>query len=136
MQQTLFQGTWSAQTPSVPWKRICNFKTIERHLSHSLNSIMSYHSSVAFSEPSTHSSFRYRRCSRSFENRRNLYLHGMQEHYQVGSALQLHPWNNANTPLIREGEDQQQREIYNANAPLILEPHKLGPVFFLFITFL
>ena len=94
----------------------------------SLNSITTCHSSVASSEPSTRSSFRCRRCTRSFENRHDLYLHGMQEHYQVGGALQPRPWNNANAPWIQEGEDQQLREEYEANTPLILEPHNLGPV--------
>ena len=94
----------------------------------SLNSRTSCYNSVASSEPSTHSSFRCRRCPRSFENRRDLYLHGMQEHYQVRGALQPCPWNDANAPWIREGEDQQLREVYEANAPLILEPHNLGPL--------
>ena len=44
----------------------------------SLNSKTSCYNSISSSEPSTHSSFRCRRCTRSFENRRDLYLHGMQ----------------------------------------------------------
>ena len=52
----------------------------------------------------------------------------MKAHYQVGGALQPCPWNDANAPWIREGEDQQLQEVYDANAPLILEPHNLGPL--------
>ena len=51
----------------------------------------------------------------------------MREHYsQEGGALHPRPWGPAE-PAPYDG-DQALREVYNANAPLILENHQLGPM--------
>ena len=62
-------------------------------------------------DPKSHS-LCCRRCSFSFENSRELYLHGMRQHYQVGGALQARPWSDDNAPWIRDGEDERLREVY------------------------
>ena len=73
--------------------------------------------------------YRCRRCTSSFENRHDLYLHGMRKHYQqVGGALQLRPWDENNAPWMRDGEDDGLREVYEANEPHILQTHDRGPI--------
>ena len=52
----------------------------------------------------------------------------MREHYQSGGALQARPWNNINAPWFRQGQDEGLREVYEANAALILEPHNHAPM--------
>ena len=52
----------------------------------------------------------------------------MRQHYQVGGALQRRPWNDDNAPWVRDGQDDSLREVYEANAPLILEPHHFCPL--------
>ena len=52
----------------------------------------------------------------------------MQQHYQVGGALQRRPRNDDNAPWVRDGQDDSLREMYEANAPLILEPRDFGPL--------
>ena len=71
--------------------------------------------------------FRCRRCSEVFNNRHYLYLHGRRQHFnQYGGALQPRPWGRHEvTPL--DGNDAL-REVYDANAPLILENHNQGPL--------
>lgn len=64
---------------------------------------------------------RCRRCTQSFSNRRELYLHGMQEHYQTGSGvLQSRPWNRGEAPWELD-LDERLKTVYEANAPIILE---------------
>ena len=81
-------------------------------------------SSVAESRPSQ---FRCRRCTEVFDNRRDLYTHGIRKHYnQHGGALQPKPWGpNDMTPW---NGDDALRQVYKANAPLILENHRQGPL--------
>ena len=51
----------------------------------------------------------------------------MSEHYsQKGGALHPRPWGLAEAAPY-DG-DQALREVYDANAPLILENHQLGPM--------
>ena len=71
--------------------------------------------------------FRCRRCSEVFNNRHDLYLHGRRQHFnQYGGALQPRPWGRHEvTPL--DGNNAL-REVYDANAPLILENHNQGPL--------
>ncbi|XP_053391893.1 uncharacterized protein LOC128554633 [Mercenaria mercenaria] len=69
-----------------------------------------------------------RRCFQRFDSRRELYLHNMRQHYQVGGALQRRPWDNNNAPWERDGWNADLREVYEANAPLILESHRRGPI--------
>ena len=71
--------------------------------------------------------FRCRRCTDVFDNRRDLYAHGIREHYnQHGGALQPRPWGrNDMAPWYR---DDALRQVYEANAPLILENHRQGPL--------
>ena len=52
----------------------------------------------------------------------------MRQHYQVGGTLQARPWIDDNTPWITDREDERLREVYEANLPLILEPHSLSPI--------
>lgn len=66
-------------------------------------------------------SYRCRRCSQSFPNRRELYLHGMQKHFQTGGrALQERPWGIGQAPWETEGDPNLQR-TYEANQGLILD---------------
>ena len=108
-------------------------KHIQRHKAKSASSTVTGQNSTS-ETPSRSSSdqsaslFRCRRCSESFQNRRELYLHGMRQHLQVGGALQARPWSDDNAPWIRDGEDERLREVYEANAPLILAPHNLRSI--------
>ena len=80
------------------------------------------------SSSSTRSSkYRCHRCSRVFDNRHDLYLHRRKQHYnQYGGALQARPWGlDEVTPLDTSAA---LREVYEANAPLILEQHRQGPI--------
>ena len=80
--------------------------------------------SVAESRPSQ---FRCRRCTEVFDNRQDLYAHGMSQHYnQQGGALQPRPWGT-NVMAPWNGDDAL-RQVYEANAPLILEQHRQGPL--------
>lgn len=69
-----------------------------------------------------------RRCNESFTNKRDLYLHGMQRHYQIGQGTQLlaSPYGQGPYPWEIEGgeNDLALKEVYEANAPLILENHR------------
>ncbi|CAG2213159.1 unnamed protein product [Mytilus edulis] len=72
--------------------------------------------------------FRCRRCTARFDNRRQLYLHGMQHHYQTGAGgLQSRPWTHDEAPWEVE-EDGALKTVYEANAPLILENHSESSV--------
>jgi len=53
----------------------------------------------------------------------------MRKHYQQGGSapLQMTPWGSGSPPWERNG-DTKLREVYEANAPLILENHREGPV--------
>ena len=74
------------------------------------------------------SSYRCRRCDQRFDNRRDLYLHGMRQHYQVGGQLQDTPWGNGPAPWEGDDEtDERLKTVYEANAPLILQPNAPGP---------
>lgn len=69
--------------------------------------------------------YQCRRCSESFENRRDLYRHGMQRHFQTGAGLQVVPWGNDSAPW--NGKETLKQE-YETNAPLILEQNQTGPL--------
>ena len=73
-----------------------------------------------------------RRCNEKFENKRDLYLHRMRQHYQTGEGVQLQPSPYGQGPYpweIEGGEtDLALKEVYEANIPLILENHREGPV--------
>ena len=74
------------------------------------------------------SSYGCRRCQKRFQNRRELYLHGMREHFQVGGQLQEVPWGNQRAPWEEDNAiDERLRTVYEANAPLILQPNAPGP---------
>ncbi len=69
-------------------------------------------------------SFKCRRCTQCFTNRRELYLHGMQHHFQTGGrALQERPWEIDQAPWETE-EDPRLKQVYEANEPLILDNHQ------------
>ena len=58
-------------------------------------------------------SYRCRRCDECFDNRRDLYLHGMRQHFQVGGQLQDVPWGNGLAPW--EGETNERlKTVYEA----------------------
>lgn len=69
-----------------------------------------------------------RRCTECFNNRIDLYLHGIRQHYQTGGALQQRPWDDDSAPWNRNDQQDGLRQVYKANAPLILEPHRRGPI--------
>ncbi len=48
------------------------------------------------------STYRWRKCVEAFENRHDLYLHGMRRHYQVGGGLQRRPWGDNDDPWLNE----------------------------------
>lgn len=75
------------------------------------------------------SRYRCRKCPSTFENRHDLYIHGMSQHFSSGGGLQTRPWGADDTPLVNgHGTvDPDLKEIY-VNSPLILEPHREGPV--------
>lgn len=81
--------------------------------------------SVAGTRPSQ---FRCRRCIEVFKNRRDLYLHGMRNHFnnQYSAALQPRPWDR-DMEAPWDGDDAL-RQVYEAIAPLILENHRQGPL--------
>jgi len=59
------------------------------------------------SEPSItqyENKYRCRRCTQRFPDRRQLYLHGMQEHFQSGGgASQARPWEDDQAPGKSKG---------------------------------
>ncbi|CAC5405798.1 unnamed protein product [Mytilus coruscus] len=72
-----------------------------------------------------------RRCNESFNNKLDLYLYGMQRHYQIGQGTQLQasPYGQGPYPWeIGDENDLALKEVYEANAPLILENHREGPI--------
>ena len=72
--------------------------------------------------------YRCRRCTHVFNNRHDLYLHRRLVHYnQMGGALQLRPWEHNQMAPPWAGDDAL-RAVYDANAPLILEQNRLGPI--------
>ena len=78
--------------------------------------------------PGPSEGYRCRRCTAHFSNRRDLYLHGMQHHYQSGAgAMQARPWANGEAPWEIEA-DGPLKTIYEANAPLILDSHQESSV--------
>ena len=54
----------------------------------------------------------------------------MRTHYQVGGGIQPRPWDDQSAPWLTEGGgvDQGLRDVYEVNAPLILEQHRPGPI--------
>ncbi|KAJ8311825.1 hypothetical protein KUTeg_010638 [Tegillarca granosa] len=71
-----------------------------------------------------------RKCPFTCNNKRDLYLHRMREHYQHGGALHTVPWGDNPAPWEREDDtiDERLQEVYQANEPLILQNHDIGPV--------
>ena len=69
-------------------------------------------------------------CSATFSDKHKLHLHRMREHFQSGGALHPRPWADNEAPW--EGEnantDEDFRDVYEANAPLILESHQINPI--------
>ena len=54
-------------------------------------------------------------------------MHGIREHYnQHGGALQPRPWGP--NDLAPWNGDEALRQVYEANAPIILENHRQGPL--------
>ena len=82
-------------------------------------------------QPGPSQQFRCRRCDSSFENRRDLYLHGMRQHFQTGTGfslgLQNPPWKDRQAPWIQP-DDAKLKDTYEANAPFILERDQEGSV--------
>ena len=71
---------------------------------------------------------RCRRCPQHFPDRRQLYLRRMQEHYQSGGgSLQAISWEDDQAPWEVEGDDRL-KNVYEANAPIILENHQESSV--------
>lgn len=76
---------------------------------------------------------RCRKCSGVFQNRRLLYIHQMKEHYQRGGEedLQVPPWRDGFAPWQSDNGETvlpELQEVYEANAPIILNNHSQGDV--------
>ena len=73
--------------------------------------------------------FRCRRCTQSFDDRRQLYLHGMRHHFQTGEGvgLQNPPWEENSAPWS-ETHDSKLKDTYESNAAIILEKDREGSV--------
>lgn len=71
-----------------------------------------------------------RTCQQTFSCRRTLYLHQMNEHFQVGAGqLQPRPWGNGTPPWEEGGHiDNKLKQVYEANSPIILRRHQEGNV--------
>ncbi|KAJ8319270.1 hypothetical protein KUTeg_004361 [Tegillarca granosa] len=80
--------------------------------------------------PKPRKSFRCRKCVEVFDNRHDLWVHGMRQHYQVGGGLQPMPWGPNPAPWENENGtvDEALREVYETAEPIILEEHHPGPV--------
>lgn len=67
-----------------------------------------------------------RTCHHRFDSRRTLFIHQMNEHFQVGEGgLQARPWG----PWEEGGiVDHSLKEVYESNAPIILRRHQEGTV--------
>jgi hypothetical protein len=68
---------------------------------------------------STLKGFRCRRCNEKFENKRDLYLHGMRQHYQTGGVqLQPSPYGQGPYPWEIEGgeTDLALKEVYTSHS--------------------
>ncbi|KAJ8311210.1 hypothetical protein KUTeg_011238 [Tegillarca granosa] len=74
------------------------------------------------------SSYRCRICSDTFQDRHLLYLHAMENHYQVGDGLQQRPWDTAPWEHENGTVDEELRQVYEANEPLILGDDQPGPI--------
>jgi hypothetical protein len=60
---------------------------------------------------------------------RELYLHGMQQHFQTGvKALQERLWEISQAPWETEEDDSRLNQVYEANEPLILDNHQESSV--------
>ena len=60
---------------------------------------------------------------------RELYLHGMQQHFQTGGkALQARLWEISQAPWETEEDDSRLNQVYEANEPLILDNHQESSV--------
>ena len=66
---------------------------------------------------------------KSFDDRRQLYLHGMRHHFQTGEGvgLQNPPWEENSAPWS-EPNDSKLKDTYKSNAAIILERDREGSV--------
>ena len=87
---------------------------------------------IYFSGKST--KFRCSHCNCDYSDRRRLYLHQMKEHYQRGngqSSQQARPWGDSVLAPWQQPDgsvDEDLHETYEANEPIILQPHQRGQV--------
>ena len=85
-----------------------------------------YHAEPGPSRVNPTRTYRCRRCSSSFDNRRELYVHGMREHFQRGAGfLQPSPYIQGQEPWVN---NEPLREAYDVNSPIILQRHEEGSV--------
>ena len=65
----------------------------------------------------------------SFDDRRQLYLHGMCHHFQTGEGVRLQnpPWEENSAPWS-EPNDSKLKDTYKSNAAIILERDREGSV--------
>ncbi|KAJ8312116.1 hypothetical protein KUTeg_009489 [Tegillarca granosa] len=80
--------------------------------------------------PPSKTLYKCRQCKEGFNNRRELYVHRMRTHFQVGQGIQPRPWGNRPAPWEFDGGevDENFRDVYQTNEPLILEQHQRGPI--------
>ena len=79
--------------------------------------------------PGSSRQFRCRRCTQSFDDWRQLYLHGMRHHFQTGEGVGLHspPWEENIVPWSKL-HDSKLKDNYKPNAAIILERDQEGSV--------
>ena len=81
------------------------------------------------SQPGPSRQFRCRRCTQSFDDRRQLYLHAMRHHFQTGEGVGLHnpTWEENSAPWS-ESHDSKLKVTHESNAAIILEIDREGSV--------
>ena len=81
------------------------------------------------SQPGPSRQFRCRRCTQSFDDRRQPYLHGMRHHFQTGEGVGSHnpPWEENSAPWS-EPHDSKLKDTYESKAVIILERDQEGSV--------
>lgn len=113
------EGTFSCSTCSKTFSVKRYFQAHQNHCTSRSNS----------PQPGPSRQLQCRRCTQSFDDRRQLYLHGMRHHFQKGegAGLQDTPWEENSAPWS-EPDDSKLKDTYESNAATILERDREGSV--------